>query len=292
MHLITGGCSFSHHISTDNWTICLTEWLTDMHPEELSYEHTGYRSQGQDLIQKKVMLACIEAMERGINPNDILVVVMWSGTYRKAWYINNKEIIQKMVDSWPNYEGGMSPQFIDLKNEYTGDTKIFNTKYGTFEYSEQGGWYFSVDGSDCPLEFVQQHYKLDGYPQYGVGKTHSSLENIITLQNFCKLHGIKLIQQFFMDFVYRDIEEHKDHQIINYLYKQLDNKNIIKDGMFEYLHQFIGIERSEAMYLSHQDRIKLNDNKGIFDADGFHPGVIGHKLWTDNILKPFIKNRM
>jgi hypothetical protein len=238
------------------------------------------------------MLACMDAIERGIDPKNILVVVMWSGTYRKGWYINNKEIIQKMVDLWPKFEGGMSPQFIDLKNQYIGEPKTFNTKNGTFEYSEHGGWYFSVDGSDCPLDFVQQHYRLDGYPQYGVGKTHSSLENIVTLQNFCSLHGIQLIQQFFMDFVYQDIEEHKDHQIINYLYKQLNSKNIIKDGMFEYLHQFIGVQRSEAMYLSHEDRIKLDNNNKIFDKDGFHPGVNGHKLWTDNVLKPFIVDRI
>jgi hypothetical protein len=62
--------------------------------------------------------------------------------------------------------------------------------------------------------------------------------------------------------------------------------------MFEYLHQFIGIERSEAMYLSHEDRIKLDGGKGIFHVDGFHPGINGHKLWTDNILKPFIMDRI
>ena len=72
---------------------------------------------------------------------------------------------------------------------------------------------------------VQYHYMLDGYHGHGIGKVHTSLENIIILQNFCKLNGIKLVNQFFMDHVFQDIENVKDHQIINYLYKQFDFDN-------------------------------------------------------------------
>lgn len=291
-HLITGGCSFSHYESNDTWSALLYDFLKESNTD-ITCEHTGYRSQGQDMIHKKVMLACIEAMERGIKGNEILVTVMWSGTYRKAWYITNHDIIQKMVNYWKDYDGGMSPQLLTLKNQYSDTVKTFVTRNNSeFEYSYDGGWYFTVDGSDCPLNFVQEYYRLDGHPQYGVGKTHYSLENIISLQNFCKLHGIQMIQQFFMDFVFKDIEEHKEDLNIKYLYKQLDLDNIITEGIFDYLHKFIGIERDEAIFLSHDDRKKLNDNQKIFHDDGFHPGEVGYKLWFDNILKPFLTDRI
>jgi len=113
-HVITGGCSFSHYDSMDSWTNLLYNHLKEIN-SDVTYEHTGYRSQGQDMIHKKVMLACMDAMERGINGRDILVTVMWSGTYRKAWYITNPKIIQKMVNYWATYEGGMTPQLLTLK---------------------------------------------------------------------------------------------------------------------------------------------------------------------------------
>jgi hypothetical protein len=84
-HLITGGCSFSHYSDEDSWINNLTTWLKKSNPN-LTHEHTGYRSQGQEMIQKKVMLAIMDALESGIKEEEIIVVVMWSGTYRKACF--------------------------------------------------------------------------------------------------------------------------------------------------------------------------------------------------------------
>lgn len=289
-HLITGGCSFSSGKDIDGWTACLTRKMLESNPN-LTYEHTGYYSQGQELIQKKIMLASIEAMSNGIKPEEILVTVMWSGTFRKAWYIDNPDIINRMVKGWPKFHGGMCSQFLDLKNNGNNTPDYFQTANGTkFNYNPNGGWYFTVDGSDCQLEFVQDYYLLDKHPS-GVGKVHSSLENIIMLQNFCKLHGIKLVQQFFMDFAYQDIEDNKNHQLINYLYKQLDLDSLITIGMFEHLHSYIGIERKKARYLSHDDRKKLNANNDYFHEDGFHPGEVGSNIWCNDMLFPFLKNK-
>ena len=53
-HLITGGCSFSlYAIPHENWLGPLTNWLKTVNPN-LTHHHTGYSSQGQELIQKKV----------------------------------------------------------------------------------------------------------------------------------------------------------------------------------------------------------------------------------------------
>jgi hypothetical protein len=290
-HLITGGCSFSHGPFPENsWIGNLENHLKQTNPE-LTREHTGFLSQGQELIQKKVTLAIMDALEKGIAPSDMLVVVMWSGTFRKAWYIDNRYIIDKMTKLWKNFDGGMSSQFLDLKNE-KGDSQIFETKNGSqFDYSKDGGWYFTVNGSDCPMEFVQQHYLLDGDMGYGVGKIHLSAENIVMLQNFCKLNGVKFVHQFFMDSSYLDIEKHKEHQLINYLHKQLDSDSMIKNGMFEYLHTFLNIPREEAIMVSHSDRKLLDAPYGYFNKDGFHPSQLGAKLWFENILLPFLEDK-
>lgn len=286
-HLITGGCSFSS--SSTDWIWRLKDHLQFKNPT-LTYEHTGYPSQGQELIQKKVMLAVLDALDNNILPEDILVSVMWSGTYRKAWYIDNPDIISDIVNDMPHFIGGMSPQFLDLKNTICDSPKHFSTGGGggQFEYNPEGGWYFTVNGSESKQEFIQQHYLLDRFP-YGVGKVHTSLENIIVLQNFCKLHNIKLVQQFFMDFVLDDIVNNKDHQIINYLFKQLDFGTIIKDGMFEYLHTLVGVPRTSATDLTHKERLAVDAGRGYFSSDGFHPGELGSKIWCNEILIPYLQ---
>ena len=111
------------------------------------------------------------------------------------------------------------------------------------------------------------------------------------LQNFCKLHNVKLIQQFFMDTVFQDIDRYKDHLNMNYLYKQLDFDNIIKDGMFEYLHQFLPISREKARVTSHVDRRVVDNGRDYFQVDGFHPGEVGCAAWCNNVLIPFLESK-
>lgn len=289
-HLITGGCSFSHSQNpTASWIGILEEHLKKINPE-LSVEHTGFLSQGQELIQKKVTLAVMDAIEKGIDPSDILVIPMWSGTFRKAWYIDNQSMLDRIRKFWRNFEGGMSGQFLDLKNNIVGEIEKFQTKNGTeFDSAKHGGWYFTVNGSDCPMEFVQQHYLLDGDQYHGIGKIHDSLENIVMLHNFCKLNGVKIVHQFFMDSSYTDIEKNKNHQLIKYLYKQLDTNTMITDGMFEWLHIQLNIPREDSIWVSHDDRKKLDEPYGYFAKDGFHPSRKGAILWCEAILFPFLE---
>ena len=289
-HLITGGCSFSHYAnSNENWVGFLEDKLK-FENKDLTIEHTGFFSQGQELIQKKIMLAIVEALESGLQPNEIMVVVMWSGTFRKAWYIDNPIIIKQMTKLWHKFKGGMCNQFLDLKNKGSEKPSYFNTgcEDSIFEYNPKGGWYFTVNGSDSQMEFVQQHYLLDGHMTDGIGKVHNSIENIIMLQNFCKLNSINFYQQFFMDSVFEDIENNKDHQMINYLYKQLDKNTMLKNGMFEYLHTLLNIDRKESTNITHAERLKLDENTGYFSRDGFHPSKLGAELWCKNVLFPFL----
>ena len=294
-YLITSGCSFSHHWTHADapfgWIEILEKKLRTNNPNLIAL-HVGHNGHGQEMIQKKVSLTVIELLEQGIAASDILVAVMWSGTFRKSWYIDNDLVINEITKNMIHFNGGMDPMFLDLKNSYGTNPKYFKTASGSeFPYNPDGGWYTTVNGSDCQMQFVQQHYMLDGYHGHGVGKVHISLENIIFLQNLCKLKGIQLINQFFMDHVYQDIEQHKDHQIINYLYKQFDHANTIKEGMFETLHELLNIPRDKVCNVGHDERKQLNGNSNYFSDDGFHPGPAGAQYWCNKILFPMLQSK-
>lgn len=289
-HLITGGCSFSCRPDCDTgWHEQLENYLLSRN-SQLTSNHTGFGSQGQELIQKKTMLAVMEALNSGLQPDEILVVVMWSGTYRKAWYVDNPATIGEVVKGMPNFQGGMTPIFLDLKNKNAENPAYFKTASGSeFPYNPNGGWLFTVNGSEYRhMDFIQQHYMLDKEFD-GIGKVHTSLENIIMLQNFCKLHKVKLINQFFMDFVWEDIYKHRNDLNINYLYKQLDCENMITEGMFETLHELLNIPRDKVKDITHAERLKLDGDKRYFSRDGFHPGPEGSKYWCEKILFPFLE---
>lgn len=282
-HLITGGCSFSHCIPNgiESWPGYITRYLKNKNPK-LTYKHTGYPSQGQELIQKKVMLEIIESLERGTRPEDIQVIVMWSGTHRKAWWIDNKNIINEIVKLMSNnLINRRVSEFLSLKDGFTESASFKMANGKQYQYSSTGGWYFTVDGSECDAEFIKQYYMFDNTP-IGIGKTTISLENIIMLQNFCKLNNIKLIQQFYMDTVLEDIEQYKDHLNINYLYKQLDFNTVIKNGIFNYLQKFLPTVDAS---------IAFDNKKGYFMDDRMHPGPLGVEAWCNNVLLPFLESK-
>ena len=290
--LITGGCSFSCKPDCeDGWHEQLELKLKETN-KDLQVLHTGFGSQGQELIQKKVMLALVEALENGVDPQEILVAVMWSGTYRKAWYIDNPGTIKEVIDGMPNFQGGMTPIFLDLKNRNAENPAYFKTASGSeFAYNPNGGWLFTVNGSEYRhMDFIQQHYMMDMNFD-GVGKVHNSIENIVILQNFCRLHKIQLVSQFFMDFVWEDIYRHRNDLNINYLYKQLDCENMITEGMFETLHELLNVSRQQVKDITHAERLKLDDNKRYFSRDGFHPGPLGSEYWCNKVLFPFLQNK-
>ena len=72
-HIITGGCSFSAGGEFSGWTGHLSNYMKTLNGET-TFTHTGFNSQGQEMIQKKVILALMEAFENGYKPEDILVL--------------------------------------------------------------------------------------------------------------------------------------------------------------------------------------------------------------------------
>lgn len=297
-HLITGGCSFSAGGDTHSWTGGLTKFFKEKNPNLETY-HTANISQGQPLIQKKVIYQAVNLINKGIDPNNIFIAVMWSGTSRSAWYIDNSHIISEMIDKWGKFMGGLAGQFVQL-NDLTNKahTDFFTTgNKKRVSYNPNGGWYFTVDGSDCPTPFIKNYYLLDQFPN-GIGKVHSSLEHMIMLQNFCKANGIKLVQQFFMDSVYQDIIKIKTDANIEYLYSQLNHDTIITQGQFEYALKLLSKENNcelstfKFQHLSDVEKRNLQKSNRYFMEDEFHPNLELNNIWVREVLLPFIESKI
>jgi hypothetical protein len=107
------------------------------------------------------------------------------------------------------------------------------------------------------------------YDRHNINSLHVALENMIMLQNTCKVHGIKFYQQYYMDHTYKDIEAVKDHPNLSYLYKQLDQTQRVKPAIHEYVKP-LGLTMSE---------------------EDVHPSAEGHQKYFDDILKPFLEEK-
>lgn len=268
--VITGGCSFSVYSYPDlfNWVDILQNSLPN-----IRFKHTGLSAQGQELIQKKISLALIEELEYS-KPEEIVVLVMWSGNERTAFYSDNKFFISDLVKNWENNKKYKKVnQLLDLKNEipFNEKKKIADENGIGFYYNANNGWYsFNPvhDYDEC--NFIKEYNNISSTNLASIVR---SLENIIFLQNLCKMKNVKIYQMFYMNNVFNDFLQHKNNINLNYLYKQLDHDTIISTvGLLDYL-------KNEP------------DNYKYFQVDNVHPNGLGSEKFTNEVIFPFLQSR-
>lgn len=265
--IITSGCSFSDPITPYTWPNQLEIYIKKI-DSSVRFDHRGLASQGQELIQKKTMHAIHEALSQGMSPEELCVFVMWSSNDRKSFYVDNKDYINTIKNNWKMSSQWWQLQLGDLKNhldnpdEVTSNNKI----YDNIRYNKSGGWLITSSQVTDELPMIREYFMMSQPNNYS--GIHSSLENIILLQSFCKLKGIKLYQQYFMDITRNDFESVKNHQIIKYLYDQLDRDS------------FISYEKSIYNYLKE----KSFSDSCFKDSTDAHPNGLGHRIWVDEVI--------
>lgn len=276
-HIITSGCSFSDKYTDWTWPHVLEEYINSIDPE-VTFDHRGMGHQGQELIQKKCTNAIMDAFDKGIKPEEIAVLVSWSGNDRKTWYITNKDYISDIKDHW-GHSGGdcWHVQFCDLKNSREGvEILEFDNKNGHYfvNYNPNGGWYHSAWNHREP-KFINDYIMFTepvtdrGYDRHNIHSLHLALENMIMLQNLCKLHGITFYHQYYMKHTYADIDSFKDHPIINYLYRQIDHDTRVFPAIHEYVAP-LGLTNSK---------------------EDVHPNAEGHQVYFNDVLLPFLQKK-
>jgi len=241
---IIGGCSFTEE---GGWADCLRDYSRQFN-KNIEFVNTAIGAQGNDLIQKKCFLELVESLER-YAPDEIAVFVMWSGTERKAYYIDNPQIINKDDKSILKDQH----RFLNLKNQV----------------NEQAGWLLTNTLGLNEGVVHRTNVTLANSDKYFV---HNTLENMILLQSICKLHNVKLYQNFYMSYVYSLIETVKNDDMVRYLHKHLDystfidNKNII--------YEFLKTQNNDEAFLR-------KDN---------HPTKEGYDFYWEQILLPKLTN--
>jgi hypothetical protein len=284
--VITSGCSFSETRSNWTWPKLLENYVKSIDPE-VTFDHRGLSAQGQELIQKKATHAVMSALDEGLLPEEIAVIAMWSGTGRKSWYITNPNIMYPIIDTWGKRDHAWELQFVDLENNKNKQNlSYYQHKYEKTGYNKAGGWYitgyYNLDPNFMREYFTFEKprvYDKDYYPEPDryfeenspLGQIHMSIENMIFLQNFLKVKGITFYQQYYMDFVRKDIEQNTNEQLIGYLAKQLDDNTFVS-------------KTSIHGYVKHDPSLLQGPNDP-------HPSPKGHQVWFNEVLQPFLQNK-
>jgi hypothetical protein len=82
-HLVTSGCSFS---TAGKWPQMLSTKL-----ENTELYNLGQDSAGNDWIARTSIYQASKLLQSGVNPEEILIIVMWSGIDRKGMFISRNE---------------------------------------------------------------------------------------------------------------------------------------------------------------------------------------------------------
>jgi hypothetical protein len=286
-HVITCGCSYSDPSSGHNWTNVLENKLRD---SQVEFNHVGMGSQGNELIQKKSSLALIDALEK-YNPDEILMIVMWSGTERKTFYVDNKDFIDDVSKNWSKDIESIwwGTQFADLKSKVDRSNFVNNprTNLPTF-YNKNSGWYI-CNYLFPDSTFIKEYFNLSSTI---ISQATITLENIVMLQNLCELKGVKFLQSFYGSYVYEDIIKNKDHLNLNYLYKQLNYDTIISTvGLYEHLRPLREDNTQSFLQNIFKQLFYDNGTNKYFLDDNWHPNSLGSTKWVEEILVPVLKNK-
>lgn len=270
--IITSGCSFSEPGTPYTWPNQLEAYITKHVDPEVKFDHRGLSSQGQELIQKKASHAIHEALSTGYKPEEIAVFVMWSSVDRKSFYVDHPVAIEEIVDNWKGSQQGWNLQLADLKNQAEERELVRSVANGNnmIYYNKKGGWLITSAHLSDEINFIKEYFMMAS-ATVAPGPVHTSLENILMLQYLCKSKGIRLYQQFYMDNIINDIEYLKDHQIVKYLYDDLDRSSFISN-------------QSMHAYMNGREELFV----GVGNA---HPNGLGHRLWMNEVMLPFLEEQ-
>jgi hypothetical protein len=234
----------------------------------LFFKNTAYPSQGNSIIQKKAIYALSNLLDQKVNTDEILCVVMWSGLERKSVYVDGNWAINELIEFTKHeFEGMIESQLLDLDNSCTDPIDIFIKKHDrSFYINKSGGWYLRHPGNNCYSDHMDIKFSNE-YPL--TNDVIETVENMVMLENFCKINNIKLVHQFFMQNVLDSILEYREHQSIKYLLKQLNHSMMLNEGQREFC---------------------FNRNLVRSNYDD-HPSLEGHSEYCNQMLFPFLTDR-
>lgn len=249
--LITSGCSVSETWIPDNRLRTWPQWLEDhMCPEHVV--HSGLGCTGNDLISRKAIHHCTEALKT-YKGEDILLVCAYTTIYRTALLLNDTDVIAKKLlhnrstysykDVWRHQGSNYDLEVLELK--------------------DYPAWFYFNMWKDIPE--TDTYYKLF---QNDHNLLHDYLWNMFAVENFCKANKINYVFMNVDDTLLTQYHSNiMEHWSIKYLTQVLDYpyriKKPIADTIFEHDPGLMG--------------------------DKIHPTTAGHEWYVKSTLIPFLE---
>ncbi len=271
-YLVASGCSFTcenlqNH--TSDKAHFLTTWVSPL-AESLGAEkiNMGLGSQGNGLIMKKTMWAVSDLLKHEhVFPEDILAVVMWSGPSRMEWFDEDGEQLSN-IDNW-----------IHLRNPET------------FIPNATGGWV--IGNHHWKEQRSKVWYQNFQNPTYDIITT---FEHILNLQNFFDVHGIKYVMTTYTGNALNNFGMDK---LSNWqAYESASNVSWMND-MIDWSHwpDIVGeadwlrdnYDKYDVFSVGSPPVFRVEEIEQYPNAY-WHPTPHGHKLFSDGVLLPFIRN--
>ena len=256
-YLVTSGCSFSDNHGM-RWPHYLAEALN------LQLFNRGQGSSGNHWIAKSSIYQTQLLLDKGIDPNDIMVAVMWSGIDRKDCFIDTKTInYERLINNLNDHPNPVN--FLDnepnVRNKHslpTADGYLSGSASCTFANEN-----INKFKKDLVLRyFSPQALAIESY------------ENFLRLQWFCKSAGVKLVNQTFMEimkFPTGNVLTKDYYRNITPLHNMID------------FDQWIFWNQTQGIYEY------CRDNNLTFYEDKIHPSEESHYKYVYNFLRDKIQ---
>ena len=250
---ISSGCSYSECTTPRKF---LSTW--PRHLEDIlvnhgynEFVHGGLGSQGNGLISRKAIYNVTEAL-KNYKASDILVGIMWSGPDRGDYRCFSPELLKfKNQDVHNGWQENPTSFVKGAPNHWV----IMNHSWSNDPMNPKTSR--NRSNPECKI-YYENFYDM-------LGSTIYTLEHMLRVQWFLKCNNIKYFFTTYQDFVLQhniqDIET-------SYLYSMLDKDNFLP-------------VTSEAGFL----------NKRCGRHEGEHPITEEHKIFTDEIILPWLKQK-
>ena len=315
IYVITSGCSFSmaydwamhvnKEIYTDKyrqdhtgriyWYTHLFSNLQNLYNTDFEFFNLGFDGSGAGWISRSIIHKVTDLLRTGVAPENIIIIPMWSGMYRKEIFIDNdihsfttnknilnckelwafqpsapKEIyIEKVNDT---YLKKLDPYYtktneLTWEEYYISHLKFRDMKYSILNDKENiKKLDYIIDATRPATRLVFEHFSNTSIKEILI----ENIEHILRLQWFCEAKNIKIVNISFKQIFFNDM---------NYqpLLKSIDFNNWHfyknKYGMLEWV----------------KDMCEIRQDYGDETREMFHPNEIEHKQYTENFLLPIIE---
>ena len=274
--LVTSGCSFSLYDPSEEghphgWPYFLQQKLLSdgTLPEDFSSFHRGLGANGNMLIARNTMEAISRLLDKGMNGEEILCVVEWSGTNRHQFFIDNptKETFQ--YDTGVTFENGKDipyTSYEDLAKQKRNGYCLVNQPSG-WDWRNQD-WKTSGTVQIGPSGFNQVPSIDSAYYRWFQSHINDVIESLwhwTTLQNYCEVNNIKPYYTFMFE---HDKELLLDDDLGDTWAWEYLRDNVITDNVLTSITKYL----------------EEHSHKNLFVPDG-HPSKRGHKVFSEYLRK-------